>query len=42
MKLVNSGVIIEQNGKRLPITSKKADEIIENLSLEEKKLFTDK
>ena len=32
MKLVNSGVIIEQNGKRLPITSKKADEIFENLS----------
>ena len=40
-KLVNSGVIIEENGKRLPVTPKKADKIFEKMSIEKKKLYTD-
>ena len=40
-KLVNSGVIIEENGKRSPVTPKKADEIFEKMSIEKKKLYTD-
>ena len=38
-KLVNSGVIIEVDGVRTPVTSKEADELFEKLSKEKRKLY---
>jgi epoxyqueuosine reductase QueG len=40
-KLVNSGVIIEENGKRLAVTTNEADEIFKKMPIEKKKLYTD-
>ena len=40
-KLIKSGVIIEENGKRVAVTPNKADKIFEKMSKEKKKLYTD-
>ena len=40
-KLVNSGVIVEKNGERIPITPEEAEKTFEKMSAEKKRLYTD-
>lgn len=40
-KLVNSGVIIEKNGERVPVTPEEAEKIFEKMPDEKKKLYAD-
>lgn len=40
-KLVNSGVTIEENGKRVPVTPEKANELFDKMPTQKKKLYTD-
>ncbi len=40
-KLVNSGVIVEKNGERIPVASEEAEKIFEKMPAEKKRLYTD-
>ncbi len=40
-KLIHSGVIIEENCTRIPVTPDKADEIFEKMPINKKKLYTE-
>lgn len=40
-KLIKGGVIVEENGKRIPVTPEEAEKTFEKMSAEKKRLYTD-